>query len=209
MAGQRARYPACVNEGVMAYHLALGSGGAPPLIERARAGRRIGRQAHRMQCGVGLVKRVAVVLALAVLSLVTACAPAAPTPTLTPEPTATPVEVLATKPEHLVGIWFNPVCFGREPSGVHYQFEADGTRRAAYFLDYLHEGSEGTGVFWFEDGVYYEEDDTCDAVGSYRVYLRIEEGHPIALRFDEIDDSDGSCLLRRVCRRGVFVRVER
>ena len=57
--------------------------------------------------------------------LVMACAPAAPTPTRTPEPTATPVEVLATEPEHLEDIWF-------DGQNEHYvRFDADGTVRAA------------------------------------------------------------------------------
>jgi hypothetical protein len=44
----------------------------------------------------------------AILSLATACAPAAPTLTRTPEPTPTPVEVRATKTEHLAGRWLAP-----------------------------------------------------------------------------------------------------
>jgi hypothetical protein len=52
-----------------------------------------------------MLNKAPAVLVMVLLSLVAACAPAAPTPTRTPEPNPTPVEALATKPEHLAGIW--------------------------------------------------------------------------------------------------------
>jgi hypothetical protein len=144
-----------------------------------------------------------------VLSIVTACAPAAPTATPIPEPTATPVEVLATKAEHLVGTWFNPAsCLLRGSEGEYYRFEADGTCKSAHTLDDLHRNPHGWGRFWFEEGIYYEESNDCDPIGSYRVYLAIEEGRAAGFRFDEIDDSDPSCVVRSFCRRTSFVRVD-
>jgi hypothetical protein len=50
------------------------------------------------------VKKAIAVFVMAVLSLAAACAPGAPTPTRTRDPTARPVWVLAPKPDHLAGV---------------------------------------------------------------------------------------------------------
>jgi hypothetical protein len=145
---------------------------------------------------------------LLVLSIVAACAPAAPTPTQTPPPTATPVRVLATKPEHIAGTWFNPVGVGHGEGGLYYRFELDGT----VMWDETLEGLDGTPLmaeeYWFEDGVYYEGGNYCVTIGSYRAYLDIEEGRAAALRFEMIDDSDQSCWERIRAMKARFVRVD-
>jgi hypothetical protein len=148
------------------------------------------------------MKTVTWVVAIALLCLVAACAPAAPTPTPTPEPRPTPVEVLATKPEHLAGLW-TAVEYDRR---LYIRFEPDGTMKWDYDVA---EPTRAQERFWFEDGVYYEESSYCVPIGSYRAYLRIEEGRAVALRFEVIDDSDPSCLLRRERRFYRYLRVDR
>ena len=157
--------------------------------------------------GGDVMKKAIAVLLMVVLHLVTACAPAAPTPTRTPEPTATPIEVLATKPEHLEGIWLNRTSPYAGPPR-YYRFEADGTVKSGESLEELQENPFIDGRFWFEGGVYYEEGQYCVPIGSYRAYLNIEEGRAVALRFEEIDDSDPSCFERSWPRQGEFVRVD-
>jgi hypothetical protein len=151
------------------------------------------------------VRRATVVVAIAMLSVVTACTTAAPTPT--PEPTPTPVEILATKPEHLAGLWFNSLG-ERWGKGPYYRFEADGTVKRASTLEDLQENPFIEGKFWFEDGVYYEEGQMCFPIASYRVYLRSEGGRAVGLRFEEIDDSDEKCQERSLPRRAPFVRMD-
>jgi hypothetical protein len=161
---------------------------------------------HMRQGGEGVKKAIAVILMVVVLH-VTACAPEAPTPTPTPEPRATPVWVLATKPEHLAGIWYNPSgeLWGMGP---WYRFEADGTVQIGRTLEALQEHPFTEGRFWFEGGVYYEEGQMCVPIGSYRVHLDIEEGTAVGLRFEEIDDRDYSCSERLQSRRAKFARVD-
>jgi hypothetical protein len=150
-----------------------------------------------------VMKNTAATLLMLVLSIATACAPAAPTPTPTPEPTPAPVELLATKPEHLEGIWFNPLGVA---GGRYYLFGADGTIYGPTLKD-AQEKTRWHGKFRFEDGVFYEEESvTCTSIGSYRVYLTIQEGRAVILRFEEIDDS--TCLTRSLERRLNYVRVD-
>jgi hypothetical protein len=147
------------------------------------------------------------VFAIAVLSLAAACTGAAPTPTRTPEPTPTPAVVLATKPEHLAGIWLNRATpYGNPPR--YYRFEADGTVKSGESLEELQENPFIDGRFWFEGGVYYEEGQYCVPIGSYQAFLDIEEGRAVALRFEEIDDSDPSCFERSWPRQAEFARVD-
>jgi hypothetical protein len=148
------------------------------------------------------------VLVMLMLTLVAACSPAAPTPTRTLEPTATPVWVLATKPEHLAGIWFNAYWASTTARGVYYRFEPEGTIYWAYTLEDLQEKPDFQARFWFEDGVYYEEGYYCVPIGSYRAYLEIEEGRAVGLRFEEIDDSDRLCFERRYEKRLKYERVD-
>jgi hypothetical protein len=138
------------------------------------------------------MKTVTLVVVLILLILVAACAPAAPTPT--PEPRPTPVWVLATKPEHLAGLWYHPFNTAVLTGSWYYQFMPDGTVK--WEMD-REEPTANSGRFWFEEGVYYQEGDDCFGIGSYRAYLRIEKGRAVALRFEEIDDSDPSCVGRR------------
>jgi hypothetical protein len=150
-----------------------------------------------------VVKCNAAWLVAIALSLVAACATAAPTPTPTPEPTPTPGWVLATKPEHLAGLWSTWYVHSR----WYHRFEKDGTTCSK--TEEFEQCPEHASRFWFEDGVYYEEDRGCDPIGSYRVYLQIEGGRALRLRFEEIDDSDPSCLERREIRSTAYSRVDR
>ncbi len=145
------------------------------------------------------MKNTAATLLVLLLSLAGACAPASPTPTPTPEPKPTPVEVLATKPEHLAGLWSTWYVRMR----WYHRFEKDG--RTCRKDQEFEECGEYADRFWFEDGVYYESG--C-AVGSYRVYLKIEGARAVRLRFEEIDDSDPSCLTRREIRSTKYSRVD-
>jgi hypothetical protein len=92
---------------------------------------------------------------------------------------------------------------------LYHRFEADGTTCWKYSREELEEHPRVRGRFWFEDGVYYEEDSTCFPIGSYRAYLEIEGGRAVGLRFEEIDDSDPSCSDRRLRRAGKYTRVDR
>jgi hypothetical protein len=149
-----------------------------------------------------MVKKTAAVLAIAFVSFVTACAPAAPTPTQIPEPTATSVEVTATKAEHMVGIWRVP-----RPIGVDYfWWDTDGT---VWQADSLSDSvSEVIGEFWFEDGVYYEKTQYCEVIGVYEVHLEVRGAKAVLLRMKLIEDCGDPTCVRRQWYRSVFVRVE-
>jgi hypothetical protein len=96
-----------------------------------------------------VLNKTTAIVVLAVLSLVAACGPAAPTPTPTPEPTPTPVEVRATQPEHLKGLWF-------DGQGQRYvRFDSDGTVRSAANPEDLDEESSVAMTYWFEEGLHY------------------------------------------------------
>jgi hypothetical protein len=155
---------------------------------------------------VDRVKQFAVILLMAVLFCLLACAPAAPAPTPTPQPTPTPIEVLATKPEHLAGTWWNP---NAGFTGHFFAFQADGTFRSGHTLEWLQETEEIYGRFWFEDGVYYEQSRWCFPTGSYRVYLTVQGRSVLSFRFEEIDDSEPSCGGRRSDRTEYkYLRVD-
>ena len=154
------------------------------------------------------MKKATAVLAMVVISLVAACAPATPTPTPTPQPAPTPVEVLATKPEHLEGIWVMQ-WVGLQGIQRYERFEADGTVSHERTRDLVEEHPIFDGRFWFEDGVYYEESQACDPIGSYRAYLEIEGGTAVGLRFEVVDDWDPSCQERRYRRQTKWTRVDR
>ena len=144
------------------------------------------------------MKRATVLLVMLVLGLVTACSPAAPTPT--PEPTPTPADVLATKPEHLAGIWL-------DGEAQQYQrWDADGTIWGARNLEDLRENPEFVGRFWFEDGLYHEDEGLwCDGIGVYRVYLRIRGGRADRLYTKVVKDP---CLDRRIAYARPVSRVD-
>jgi hypothetical protein len=120
-----------------------------------------------------------------VLSLVVACAPAAPTPTTAPEATATPSEVLATLPEHLEGLWFDGQL-------RHYvRFDSGGTVRAAAKPEDLDEESSYAMTYWFEDGLFYvERRSAWEGVGVYKAYLQIQDGRALVLRWECIKDTE-------------------
>ena len=154
-----------------------------------------------------MVIRRARVLLMLVVCLATACSGATPPPTQTPEPTPTPVEVLATKPEHLEGTWFIRDT-GRSGQLYYIRCDADGTMWCRQDRGQMQEDFEVCGRFWFEDGVYYEDSDTCFVTGSYQAYLEIEAGQAVGLRFEEVDDSDPSCWMRLALRPGTWFRVD-
>jgi hypothetical protein len=90
----------------------------------------------------------------------------------------------------------------------YYRFEADGTLKGGDTPEELQENPLLEGRFWFEGGIYYEESQLCLSIGSYRVYLYIEEGRAVALRFDEIDDRDPVCWERKRSRLTRLLRVD-
>jgi hypothetical protein len=155
-----------------------------------------------------MVKKASAVWVVVVLHLVAACAPAAPTPAPTPEATPTPVWVPATKPEHLAGVWYNPSGDLWAVLDAHMRFEADGTILSAPSAQELKETPLVAGQLWFEDGVAYLESADCIAIGSYRLYLGIEGGRAVVLRFEEIDDRDEDCWERSRMMLSRFVRVD-
>jgi len=158
-----------------------------------------------------VVKKAIAVMVMVVLSLVTACTPAAPTPTLPPEPTATPVWVRATKPEHLTGIW--RLFMGDWEPPWYYRWDADGT--VWWGKDPEITTNVFSAKFWFEDGLYHEDESPdCDGLGIYEIDLEIQGGRAVRLRFNLIEDGPGlggGCLrpLRYEEWRGnTFVRVD-
>ena len=156
------------------------------------------------------MKKAAAALAMLALSLVTACTAAPPTPTRAPEPTATPAEVKATKPEHLAGIWQLGGAVGFSPTwgGRYYRWDPDGT------VWWAEDAEMSTNLFsaeyWFEDGIYCEgESQVCIRTGSYEAYLEIEAGRAVRLRLQLVDDADvlEDCT-RRLRYASSFRRVE-
>jgi hypothetical protein len=146
-----------------------------------------------------MVKKATAVYVMLVLSLVTACGLAAPT--ATPEPAATPVEVLATKPEDLAGIWFDGAWYHR--------FDADGTIKTVESIDHFDDPNYRLlGVFWFEDGMYYERHAFCVGNYAYDIYLRMEEGRPVRLRMTLIEEGDPPCVNGRLDSQLQLVRVD-
>jgi hypothetical protein len=154
-----------------------------------------------------MVKKATAVVVMVIAFLAASCTAAAPAPTQAPEATATPVEVLATKPEHLEGTWFKRDA---GPSGTLYymRWDADGTMWLRQDRGQFQEDFQVRGRFWFEDGVYYEDSDDCFVTGSYRVYLMIEGGQAVRLRFEEVDDSDPSCGMRLEVLVGTWFRED-
>jgi hypothetical protein len=156
------------------------------------------------------VNKAIAVTAIIALHLVTACASTAPTATSTPQPKATPVEVLATKPEHLEGIWlwwdYRHTMPGSSEGGPYYRWDADGT---VWWADRAEmTGNPFTAKFWFEDGRYHEDENhNCIGTGVYEVYLRIEGGRAIRLRMQLIEDGPDCGFRRGRYPRG-FVRVD-
>lgn len=152
-------------------------------------------------------KKAAAVVVMVVACLAASCTAAAPTPTRAPETTPTPVEVLATKAEHLEGTWLIRYA---GPSAALYnnRWDADGTMWCLRNRGQMQGDWEVCGTFWFEDGIYYEDSDACFVTGSYRAYLTIEGGQAVGLRFEEVDDSDLSCRLRLSLRVCTWSRVD-
>ena len=142
-----------------------------------------------------------VVCLLAILLL--GCAGLTPTP----EPTATPAVVRATKPEHLAGTWLVP--WDHLYGTLYVRFEGDGTMCEAYSQQESEECSDDWTRFWFEDGVYYEDFGACQFVGAYRAYLHIKGGRAVGLAFERIYDPDvapGCMRQKRMLYE--FVRVD-
>jgi hypothetical protein len=139
---------------------------------------------------------------MAVLSLVASCAPAAPTPTRTPQPTATLVEVRATEPQHLAGIWFDGAAYLR--------FEADGTAKVAETIENLDKCPDFCmhGRYWFEDGIYYEEPPICVGIFAYEAYLRIEGGRAVRAHKTVIEVPDEPCPDLKLGTQRVLTRVD-
>lgn len=145
------------------------------------------------------MKKAAAALAVFALSLVTACTAAPATPTQSPEPTATLVEVKATKPEHLVGIWRlgGNVGIGPTYGGRYYRWGPDGT--VWWAEDPEMTTNLRSANYWFEEGVYYEgESPACLSTGSYEVYLQIEAGRAVRLRLHVVEDGSAidGCMRR-------------
>jgi hypothetical protein len=125
---------------------------------------------------------------MAALYLVAACAPAAPTTTRTPEPAATPAEVLATKVEHLGGLWWCRADVGDYQTwgGPYYRWDDDGTVWWAEDAGFTTRPFSGT--FWFDDGLYHEESHLSIGIGVYEIYLEIEGGQAVGLRLVCIEE---------------------
>jgi hypothetical protein len=147
------------------------------------------------------VKKTAIPIVMAVLTMAAACTPADPTATPTPKPTATPVEVRATKVEHLVGIWSDGDSYGRH--------EADGTitwAESIENLDIPHLCAGGR--FWFVDGIHYEESFYCEGVFGCEAYLRIQDGRAVRLRLHAVEVPDQPCDVLSLTRDRILVRVD-
>ena len=139
------------------------------------------------------MKNAAATLLMMVFSLVAACAPAAPTPT--------PVEVIATKPEDLAGIWFDGASYHR--------FEVDGTIKMVESIEDLDDPNYRLlGKFWFEDGIYHEQNAFCLGVYVYEIYLRIEEGRAVRIRMTVIEVPERPCSVLSLGTQRTLVRVD-
>lgn len=134
--------------------------------------------------------RFAIFLSLGFLFL-TGCVTLAPSPTATPEPIETPVLILATSVDDLIGIW----QLGSGTFGLFFQFNEDGTYRVAQRVDTnLQDSPTQMGQFMLEGGlltlVTGEESPLCASqTGTYVVHL-MEQG-----RIDFVLQDD-PCILR-------------
>jgi ABC-type transport system substrate-binding protein len=152
-----------------------------------------------------VVRQATAVVVMLWLSLATACAPAAPTPT--PEPTPTPATVLATKPEHLAGTWFDPLA--NHGGGMYHRFEENGTSRAAFSIEEFDNPDPSfAGTFWFENGLYHEKNPLCVGISVYEVYLQIEEGRAVRARMTVAEEPDPPCPDYRLGTQWKLVRAD-
>ena len=131
------------------------------------------------------MREAAAVVMCVVLSVAAGCGASAPTPTRTPAPRSTPVEMRATEPEHLEGIWF-------DGQGQRYvRFDSDGTVRAAANPEDLDTESSVAMTYWFEEGLHYVGPGLYwQGIGVYKGYLRIQDGRALLLRWECVEDPD-------------------
>jgi hypothetical protein len=145
-----------------------------------------------------MVRNTTATLLILVLHLVAACAPAATTPTPTPIPMY--VEILATEPEHLEGLW-------PDRNAQHYvRFDADGTLWFAARPEELGREPGFVAEYWFEEGLYHKAPGPhFEGLGVYKAYLAIREGRAVFLRWELVEDPD---LQRRSRNAIALVRAD-
>jgi hypothetical protein len=104
-------------------------------------------------------------------------------------------EVLATKPEDVLGVWL--VIYSpndRFPSAEnHWEHTADGNRIATFTTGAM-KGYKTTAKYWFEGGLYKiqypqgSSEPNSFAIGAYQVYVTKQGGKAVQLRFVAVDD---------------------
>jgi hypothetical protein len=140
-----------------------------------------------------MVKNNAAALWMLALMLVAACD--------RPAPTATPTEILATRPQDLAGVWFDGEWYHR--------FDADGTIRMVASMEDLDDPNYRLlGHFWFEDGTYHERNAFCLGIYVYEVHLRMDGGRAVGLRMTLIEEGDPPCVNGRLDPQMELVRVD-
>ncbi len=112
----------------------------------------------------------------------------APAITLAPQTASADEEFIATKLEDILGIWKTQL---RGMPGYK-QYKKDGTYSVAYALENLQSSPLSTGHFWFEGNVYFQKGEhplSSDFPGKYEVRVHKEEGKPVRLSFQVVDDA--------------------
>jgi hypothetical protein len=128
-------------------------------------------------------------LAMAALTL-SACGAPAPTPA--PTPTVVP-EVLASKPEDVVGVWL--LDAGSEGE-YHIEYTKEGTFSTTAVSGPMKGATFDAGKFWFEgtqlkfessEGCLTAQGETIPCIGAYQVYVT-KQGDKPALKFVVVED---------------------
>ena len=114
-----------------------------------------------------------------------------PAMTIVTQTTSAAEDLIATKPEDIVGIW-EAQHSGRK---AYVQYRTDGTYSIAYALENLQRSPLLMGKIWFEEKVYFQKGEhpvySYQFPGKYEVRVHKEEGMSNRLSFQVIDD-DGS-----------------
>jgi hypothetical protein len=133
-----------------------------------------------------------ILISAIVLVTLTLSACGAPSPTPVPTPTVVP-EVLASKAEDVVGVWF---LDGGSEGEFHLEYTKEGTYSLTAVSGSVKGGTFDAGKFWFEGTqLKFESTEDCltaqgetkPCIGTYQVYVT-KQGDKPALRFVAVED---------------------
>jgi TRAP-type C4-dicarboxylate transport system substrate-binding protein len=99
-----------------------------------------------------------------------------------------PNELIASKPEDIVGIWETWFV----GSVAYMQFEADGTLTLAYNVRDSKNYPILSGTFWFEGSLFKMKDNVGSGIGTYEIHVQKKDGNAVHLAFHAIEDPDAT-----------------